>query len=216
MSDKTRIVFLANPNNPTGTYLPFEEVKRLHAGLRDDILLVLDGAYAEYLDKADYDAGAALAGAANNVLMTRTFSKIHGLAALRLGWAYGPADVIDAIHRVRGPFNVNAPAQAAGIAALQDADFETASRAHNSAELARVSARLVTLGYEIVPSVGNFLLINFGSPERKVQADTFLRARGIVIRDMTAYGLADCLRLSIGTVEADDDVLAAFDAFRTV
>ena len=216
VSDKTRIVFLANPNNPTGTYLPFEEVKRLHAGLRDDILLVLDGAYAEYLDKADYDAGAALAGAANNVLMTRTFSKIHGLAALRLGWAYGPADVIDAIHRVRGPFNVNAPAQAAGIAALQDADFETASRAHNSAELARVSARLVTLGYEIVPSVGNFLLINFGSPERKAQADTFLRARGIVIRDMTAYGLADCLRLSIGTVEADDDVLAAFDAFRTV
>ena len=216
VSDKTRIVFLANPNNPTGTYLPFEEVKRLHAGLRDDILLVLDGAYAEYLDKADYDAGAALAGAANNVLMTRTFSKIHGLAALRLGWAYGAADIIDAIHRVRGPFNVNAPAQAAGIAALQDADFETASRAHNSAELARVSARLVTLGYEIVPSVGNFLLINFGSPERKARADTFLRARGIVIRDMTAYGLADCLRLSIGTVEADDDVLAAFDAFRTV
>ena len=214
VTDKTRIVFLANPNNPTGTYIPFDEVKRLHAGLRDDILLVLDGAYAEYVRKNDYDAGTALAGEARNVLMTRTFSKIHGLAALRLGWAYGPADVIDALHRVRGPFNVNAPAQAAGIASLADDAFLEASFAHNEAELGRMTADLTTLGYELVPSVGNFLLIKFASEAEKKSADAFLRARKIVIRDMTAYGLPECLRLSFGTVAADDDVLAAFAAFK--
>lgn len=214
VTDKTRIVFLANPNNPTGTYIPFDEVKRLHAGLREDILLVLDGAYAEYVSKNDYDAGTALAGEAPNVLMTRTFSKIHGLAALRLGWAYGPASVIDSIHRVRGPFNVSAPAQAAGIAALADDQFMAASIAHNDAELRRVGDGLAALGYELVPSVGNFLLVRFASETEKKAADTFLRARKIVIRDMTAYGLADCLRLSFGTIEADDDVLAAFKAFK--
>jgi len=214
VTEKTRIVFLANPNNPTGTYIPFEEVKRLHAGLRDDILLVLDGAYAEYVRKNDYDAGTALAGEAANVLMTRTFSKIHGLAALRLGWAYGPASVIDAIHRVRGPFNVNAPAQAAGIAALADDGFVEASVAHNDAELVRMAEGLGAMGYELVPSVGNFLLIKFASEAEKKAADAFLRARNIVIRDMTAYGLPECLRLSFGTLEADDDVLAAFKAFK--
>lgn len=214
VTDKTRIVFLANPNNPTGTYIPFDEVKRLHAGLREDILLVLDGAYAEYVRKNDYDAGTALAGEASNVLMTRTFSKIHGLAALRLGWAYGPASVIDAIHRVRGPFNVNAPAQAAGIAALADEAFMDASVAHNDAELIRMTEGLTKLGYEIVPSVGNFVLIKFASETVKKNADAFLRSRGIVIRDMTAYGLPECLRLSFGTVQADADVLAAFEAFK--
>lgn len=214
VTEKTRIVFLANPNNPTGTYIPFDEVKRLHASLREDILLVLDGAYAEYVRKNDYDAGTALAGEASNVLMTRTFSKIHGLAALRLGWAYGPASVIDAIHRVRGPFNVNAPAQAAGIAALSDDGFIDASIAHNDAELARVGSGLRAMGYDLVPSVGNFLLIKFASETEKKAADAFLRARKIVIRDMTAYGLPECLRLSFGTIEADDDVLAAFAAFK--
>lgn len=214
VTGKTRMVFLANPNNPTGTYIPFDEVKRLHAGLRDDILLVLDGAYAEYVRKNDYDAGTALAGEAPNVLMTRTFSKIHGLAALRLGWAYGPESVIDAIHRVRGPFNVNAPALAAGVASIADDAFLEKSYAHNTAELARMTEGLTALGYDLVPSVGNFLLIKFGSEAEKKAADAFLRARKIVIRDMSAYGLAQCLRLSFGTVEADNDVLAAFKAFR--
>ena len=215
VTDRTRIVFLANPNNPTGSYIPFDEVKRLHAGLRDDILLVLDGAYAEYVRKNDYDPGTALAGEAPNVLMTRTFSKIHGLAALRLGWGYGPASVIDALNRVRGPFNVNAPALAAGIAALSDEDFVQRSVLHNEAELERVKIGLNELGFDIVPSVGNFMLIRF--PETpgkdKAAADAFLRGKGIVIRDMTAYGLPTYLRLSIGTVEANDDVLAAFSAF---
>ncbi|MEL7453436.1 MAG: histidinol-phosphate transaminase [Pseudomonadota bacterium] len=215
VTDKTRIVFLANPNNPTGSYIPFDEVKRLHAGLRDDILLVLDGAYAEYVRKNDYDAGTALAGEAPNVLMTRTFSKIHGLAALRLGWGYGPANVIDAIHRVRGPFNVNALAQAAGVGALQDDAFVQASITHNDASIERMSDGLKALGYTISPTVGNFLLIQFPDEpgKDKAAADAFLRARGIVIRDMTAYGLPNYLRLSFGTDEANGDVLAAFKAF---
>ena len=142
VTPKTKIVFLANPNNPTGSYLTKDEVARLHAGLPEDVMLVLDGAYAEYVDAADYDDGLGLAGRAENVVVTRTFSKIHGLAALRLGWAYGPASVIDALHRVRGPFNVAAPAQAAGIAALDDADFVARSRAHNAADRARVETAL--------------------------------------------------------------------------
>ena len=215
VTHRTRIVFLANPNNPTGSYLPFDEVKRLHAGLREDILLVLDGAYAEYVRRNDYSAGMELAGEAPNVLMTRTFSKIHGIAALRLGWAYGPESVIDAIHRVRGPFNVNAPALAAGIAALGDDAFLQASADHNESELKRVSEGLTALGFHVYPSVGNFLLIRFeDAPGRTSKdADAFLRARGIVIRGMVPYGLPACLRLTIGTKEADDDVLAAFEAF---
>ncbi|MEM6899739.1 MAG: histidinol-phosphate transaminase [Pseudomonadota bacterium] len=212
---KTRIVFLANPNNPTGSYIPFDEVKRLHNGLRDDILLVLDGAYAEYVRRNDYDSGVSLAGEAPNVLMTRTFSKIHGLAALRLGWAYGPSGVIDAIHRVRGPFNVSAPAQAAGVAALADDAFVDESIDHNERELERVHQRLSELGYDVTPSVGNFMLIHFPdhSTKGKRAADAFLRSRGIVIRDMSAYGLPQCLRLSLGTIQANTDVLAAFEAF---
>ena len=211
VTERTRIVFLANPNNPTGTYLPYEEVRRLHAGLRDDILLVLDGAYAEYVQRNDYASGLELAAEAPNVLMTRTFSKVHGLAALRLGWAFGPASVIDAINRVRGPFNVSTLAQAAGIAAMGDRKFVEASVAHNSAGLARMSEGLAGHGREIIPSVGNFLLIRFaGGPQAARYADEFLRARGLFLRRLEAYGLPDALRLSIGTDEANAAVLAAF------
>lgn len=215
VTDRTKIVFLANPNNPTGSYIPFDEVKRLHAGLREDVLLVLDGAYAEYVQKNDYAAGMELAGEAPNVLVTRTFSKIHGLAGLRIGWAYGPESVIDAIHRVRGPFNTTSVAQAAAVAALGDDAFVTGSVEHNNSELDRVDPALQNLGFKVYPSVGNFLLIEFEDREgrRAADADAFLRARGIVIRDMNAYGLPKCLRLSIGTKEANDDVLAAFEAF---
>src|SRR5258708_6388938 len=120
VSERTKIVFLANPNNPTGTYVPFDEVKRLHGALPPHVLLVLDAAYAEYVRRNDYEAGIELVATCENVVMCRTFSKIYGLAALRLGWLYGPAHVVDAINRIRGPFNVNAAAMAAGIAALED------------------------------------------------------------------------------------------------
>ena len=215
VTDKTRIVFLANPNNPTGSYIPFDEVKRLHKGLREDVLLVLDGAYAEYVRQNDYSAGMELAAEMPNVLMTRTFSKIHGLAGLRVGWAYGPESVIDALHRVRGPFNVASVSQAAAVAAVEDESFVTQSADHNNGELDRLKPALEAMGYKVFPSVANFLLIEFEDRDgkRASDADAFLRSRGIVIRDMKAYGLPNCMRLSIGTREANDDVLEAFDAF---
>ncbi|MEM7493234.1 MAG: histidinol-phosphate transaminase [Pseudomonadota bacterium] len=214
---KTKIVFLANPNNPTGTYIPYSDVKRLHEGLPENVLLVLDGAYAEYVKLNDYDSGMALAGEAPNVLVTRTFSKIHGLAALRLGWAYGPESVIDALHRTRGPFNVSSVAQAAGIAAINDDSFQAASVAHNTAELSRVANAIESFGFEVFPSVGNFVLIRFPqTPGRtSTDADEFLRQNGVVIRNVAVYGLPDCLRASIGTKEQNDDMIAAFEAFST-
>ena len=215
VTDKTKIVFLANPNNPTGSYIPFEEVRRLHKGLREDILLVLDGAYAEYVQKNDYSSGMELAGEAPNVLMTRTFSKIHGLAGLRIGWAYGPESIIDAIHRVRGPFNTSSVAQAAAVAALEDEGFVLNSADHNNFELARIKPALEGMGFKVYPSVGNFLLVEFEDRDgrRADDADRFLREKGIVVRDMKAYGLGNCLRVSIGTTKANDDVLDAFEAF---
>ncbi|MDJ0921107.1 MAG: histidinol-phosphate transaminase [Henriciella sp.] len=215
ITPRTKIVFLANPNNPTGSYIPYEEVKRLHAEIPENVLLVLDGAYAEYVRHNDYSAGMDLAGEMPNVLVTRTFSKIHGLAALRLGWAYGPASVIDALNRTRGPFNVSAVAQAAGIAAIADDTFQAQSIDHNIAELERVRSAIDKLGFETFTSVGNFFLVRFEQRDgrRSTDADAFLRARGIVVRDVNVYGLPDYLRISIGTKPANDDVIATFEAF---
>jgi len=215
VDQNTKIVFLANPNNPTGSYIPYSEVKRLHAALPENVLLVLDGAYAEYVRKNDYSAGMELAGEMANVLVTRTFSKIHGLAALRLGWAYGPESVIDALNRTRGPFNVSAVSQAAGIASLNDDAFMAQSADHNDAELIRVKDAVEKAGFKTFPSVGNFVLIEF--PEEagrtSAEADAFLRQEGIVIRDVNVYGLPTCLRASIGTTEQNDDLIAAIEKF---
>ena len=215
VDSNTKIVFLANPNNPTGSYIPYSEVKRLHANLPENVLLVLDGAYAEYVRKNDYSGGMELAGEMANVLVTRTFSKIHGLAALRLGWAYGPESVIDALNRTRGPFNVNALSQVAGIAAINDDVFQAKSAEHNDAELVRVKEAVEKAGFKTYPSVGNFVLIEFPTePGRtSAEADAFLRSRGIVIRDVNVYGLPTCLRASIGTTEQNDDMIAAIEAF---
>ena len=146
VSARTKIVFLANPNNPTGTYIPFSEVKRLHAGLPPHTLLVIDAAYAEYVTRNDYAAGIELAATADNVVMTRTFSKIHGLASLRIGWAYGSAHVIDALNRVRGPFNLNGAAQAAGVASLEDAAHIEGAIAHNARWLPWLAEAIAKLG----------------------------------------------------------------------
>lgn len=215
VSERTKIVFLANPNNPTGSYIPYSDVKRLHENLPENVLLVLDGAYAEYVRNNDYGAGMDLAGEMENVLVTRTFSKIHGLAALRLGWAYGPASVIDAINRTRGPFNVNALAQAAGIAAINDDDFQTASVTHNFAELERLTTAIEKLGFQTYPSVGNFFLVKFEDKDgrRSTDADAHLRQNGIVVRDVKVYGLPDYLRVSVGTKDANDAVIEAFESF---
>ena len=211
VSDKTKIVFLANPNNPTGTYIPHDEVRRLHKGLPAHTLLVLDAAYCEYVRRNDYEAGLELVATTENTVMTRTFSKIYGLAALRLGWAYCPAGVADVLNRVRGPFNVTAPSLAAGVAALADrAHLETAI-AHNDKWLAWTTAEIEKLGLKVTPSVGNFILIHFPTEKGRdaASADEMLKSRGIILRRVAAYGLPNALRMTIGTEEDNRAVVAA-------
>ena len=199
VSPRTKAVFIANPNNPTGSYLPQDEVVRLHAGLPADVLLVLDAAYAEYVTRNDYEPGLALAAAQPNVVMTRTFSKIYGLAALRVGWMYGPRDVVDVINRIRGPFNVGGPAQAAAVAALGDIAHMERARINNDAVMPWFVARCAELGLTVNPSVGNFVLVRFANPEQAVTAFEHLRAGGVLVRRMGAYGLPEWLRMTIGT-----------------
>ena len=210
----TKIVFLANPNNPTGTYVPFQEVRRLHAELPKNVLLVLDAAYAEYVRRNDYEAGIELVGSTENVVMTRTFSKI-GLGGARIGWMYAPMHIVDAINRIRGPFNVNATAIEAGIAAIRDRDHVQRSVAHNETWLAWLNEELTKLGLRVTPSVGNFVLIHF--PEDKAHsaaaADDYLTARGYILRRVSGYGFPNALRMSIGTEEANRGVIAALSTF---
>ena len=215
VTPKTKMVFIANPNNPTGTYLPFDEIKRLHAGLPPHVLLVLDAAYAEYVRRNDYEAGIELVATSENVIMLRTFSKIYGLAALRLGWIYGPATIVDALNRIRGPFNVSAPASAAGAVAIGDAAHVEASVAFNAKWLPWVSDELTKLGLKVTPSVANFILIHFPETPGKTaaEADEFLTKRGLVLRRVSAYQLPNCLRMSIGTEEANKLVVDALKEF---
>ncbi len=214
-SPRTKIVFLDNPSNPKGTMLPAGEIRRLHAGLPATTILVLDAAYAELVTREDYESGLELARAAPNVVMTRTFSKVYGLAGLRLGWLYGPAEIVDVINRLRGPFNVSAPALAAGVAALGDQDFVARAVAHNEAERARLEAAAERLGVLAVRGVCNFVLLRFsGAAGRTARdADAFLRARGLILRGMTGYGLPDCLRATVGTSEQNDRLITALDDF---
>lgn len=215
MTPKTKIVFLANPNNPTGTYLPAEEVKRLRAGLRDDILLVIDAAYAEFVSKNDYTPGIELVDAGSNTVMCRTFSKIYALGGLRLGWAYCPANVADVLNRVRNPFNVGSPALAAGLAALGDTAYMELCKSHNDYWLAWTLAEIKKLGLNVTPSVCNFVLVQFPKDAGKdaAAADAFLRARGVIVRAMGGYGLGDWLRITIGTGEENQEVIKALAEF---
>jgi histidinol-phosphate aminotransferase len=215
VTEKTKLVYLANPNNPTGTYIPHGEVKRLQASLPKSTLLVLDAAYAEYVRRNDYSSGIELVSTCENVLMTRTFSKIHGLAALRIGWAYGPAHVIDAMNRIRGPFNLNAAAIAAGAAAIQDSAFVDKALAHNDTWLPWLVEELVHLGLKVTPSVGNFLLVHFPGEGGKTaaDADAFLQAKGFILRRVDNYGLPGSLRLTVGTEEQNKFVVAALKEF---
>ncbi|MDX8523121.1 histidinol-phosphate transaminase [Mesorhizobium sp. MSK_1335] len=210
----TRIVFLANPNNPTGTYVPFQEVRRLHAALPKNVLLVLDAAYAEYVRRNDYEAGIELAGSSENVVMTRTFSKL-GLGGARVGWMYGPAHIVDAINRVRGPFNVNATAIEAGIAAIRDRAHIERSVAHNERWLAWLSTELTGLGLRVTPSVGNFVLIHFPDAKKHsaAAAEDYLSQRGYILRRVAGYGFPNALRMSIGTEEANRGVIDALTSF---
>jgi histidinol-phosphate aminotransferase len=211
---KTRVVFLANPNNPTGTYLPASEIRRLHSGLPRDCLLIADAAYAEYVRRNDYESGIELVSSFENVVMTRTFSKIHGLAGLRLGWAYCPAHIADALNRIRGPFNVSAAALAAGAAALSDQAHVERALVHNDEWLPRLAREIESLGLAVTPSVGNFLLVHFPDGAKSAPlADAFLSTRGLILRRMEAYGLPKALRLTIGSEEANRAFIAALKDF---
>jgi histidinol-phosphate aminotransferase len=210
---RTKAVFLANPNNPTGTYLPVTEIERLAQNLPGHVLLILDAAYAEYVTRPDYSTGVELVEASDNVVMTRTFSKIYGLAGLRLGWCYAPCDVCDALNRIRGPFNVSGAAAAAGTAALQDTAHIAKAIAHNETWLPWLTKEISALGIKITPSVGNFLLLHFSDKAQAMAADHFVTRQGLILRAVSAYGLPQCLRLTVGTEEANRLVVSALKDF---
>lgn len=214
VTERTKIIFLANPNNPTGTYLPFQEVRRLHSALPKSVLLVIDAAYAEYVRRNDYEAGVELVAGNENVVMTRTFSKI-GLGGARLGWMYGPLHIVDAVNRVRGPFNVNATAIEAGIAAVHDREHIARSVEHNERWLAWLTDEFTKLGLRVTPSVGNFVLIHFPDDGKHsaAAADDYLTARGYILRRVAGYGFPNALRMTVGTEEANRGVVAALAEF---
>ena len=190
-------------------------MKRLHAGLPSSVLLVLDGAYAEFVRKNDYASGIELASQFGNVLITRTFSKLYGLAGLRVGWSYAPAHVVDALEKVRMPFNVNLPAQAAAIAAIEDDAFTEASLAHNDTELARVSDELKKLGLPIIDGVGNFVVVEFPTTKGKTAAEALEHCKnnGVTLRGLAGYKMPNHLRISIGTVDGNNAALRLLKDF---
>ena len=214
VTPKTRVLFLANPNNPTGTYLSTGEVERLHAGLRGDILLVIDSAYAEYVTAEDYSVGSALVDRAENVVMVRTFSKM-GIAGERVGWMYGPPHIVDAVNRIRGPFNVSLSGQAAAAAAARDVEFTARLKAHNAQWRGWITEALQSNAIRVPPSQGNFVLALFQDTATAKGAFTALRNKGLLVREMHGYGIPEGLRISIGLGEhmrAVVDVLKDFGA----
>ena len=211
----TRIVFVANPNNPTGSLVAQSEIERLRRSLPSDVLLVIDSAYAEYVDDPDYDAGVKLVDAGDNTVMLRTFSKIFGLGGMRVGWTYAPEGVVDALNRVRGVFNVNLAAQAAAVAALSEPGWVEKNRDHNIVWRAKLGAALEQAGIKVWPSQGNFVLADFATTSRADAAIAFLKTHGIIVRAMGGYDLPHCLRITVGTEEECGlvaDALARFMA----
>ena len=201
VSPATRLVFIANPNNPTGSMITAEALARFRAALPAHVLLVIDSAYAEYVTSDEYDAGIRLVDATDNTVMTRTFSKIFGLGGMRIGWCYAPPAVVDVLNRVRGPFNVSVAAQAAAIAALAEQGWVEHSRAHNAEFRDVLTEGLTAAGIKVWPSQGNFVLADFVTVDKANAADAFLRGRGIIVRKVAGYGLPHCLRITIGTAE---------------
>ena len=211
---RTRIVFLANPNNPTGTFLPPGEVARLHAGLPPQVILLLDEAYAEYA-AAPWQSGLLLARNTQNIVVTRTFSKIFGLAAARVGWGYFPAAMAETVNRIRYPFNVSAPAQAAALAALEDQAFVQAARAHNDSWRPWMARIFVQAGLAVTQSAGNFLLVHASGEVQAAAIYNFLIKQGVIVRPMSAYGLAKALRVSVGTQDANRKLAELLGYFMT-
>ncbi len=215
VSENTKLVFLANPNNPTGTYLPFDELQCLRAALPDHVILVLDAAYAEYVKRNDYEAGLELVATTGNTVMTRTFSKVYGLAALRIGWCYAPGAIADVLNRIRGPFNVSASAIAAAVAAIKDGAHMEQAVAHNDHWLTWLTGELQALGLEVTPSVANFVLVHFPGTQGKsaADADAALSAKGILLRRVEGYGFPNALRMTVGTEDENRQTIAALKDF---
>ncbi len=214
VTEKTRLLPLANPNNPTGTYLSADEVCRLHDGLPGKVILLLDAAYAEFVTAADYCSGADLVLSNDNVVMTRSFSKVFGLSALRIGWAYMPTAMLNALQRIRTPFNANGPAMAAAAAAVRDTAYADMIRQHNARSLETISKRLSVLGLHVVPSVANFYLIRFPQDcgMSATEACRHLQAEGIIPRPTGSDNDTE-LRITVGSDAENEAVLRTFETF---
>ncbi len=212
VTENTKVVFIANPNNPTGSYLTKAELAELHAQLPKHILLVIDGAYREYVDKVDYSDGCELV-ASGNVMVTGTFSKAFGLGGLRVGWGYASPEILDILNRIRGPFNVSGIALAAATASLKDKEWLNKVVEENNKLIPYVTEQLEKISLKAYPTVGNFILVDFGEDDKAIAADEYLRENGVIIRRVAAYGLPSCLRITIGTKEDMDFVIANLTEF---
>ena len=213
-NSRTRLVFLANPNNPTGTMISAAEVLRLAEGIPPKAILVLDGAYAEYVE--GYDGGAALVTARSNVFMTRTFSKIYGLGGLRIGWGYGPRAIIDVLNRIRGPFNLSTTALEAAETAVRDQDHVTKCRAENARMRVWLAQALAELGVPSDTSMANFVLARFASADEAEACDAFLQQQGLIVRRVAGYKLPHCLRIPVGDESSCRRVAHAVAQFKGV
>jgi len=211
-TDATRLVFIANPNNPTGTMIGLAEIERLTEGLPPQALLVLDGAYAEYVE--GYDGGAALVDRRDNVVMTRTFSKLYGLGGLRIGWGYGPAHVIDVLNRVRGPFNLSQAALAAAEAAIRDRAYTDHCRAENARWRTWLADALAEIGVPSDVSLANFVLARFANQAEAEACDDYLKSQGLIVRRVAGYNLPNCLRITVGDESACRRVVHAVRQFK--
>ena len=212
VTEHTRLVFIANPNNPTGTMIPEAEVARLSDGLPEGCLLVLDGAYAEYVE--GFDAGLSVMETRDNVFMTRTFSKIYGLGGLRIGWGYGPLEIVETLNRIRGPFNLSGPALKAAHAAVRDVAYTERCRVQNAKWRDWLAEALDALGVPSDPSECNFILARFASPQEAQACDAYLKSRGLIVRMVAGYNLPNCLRITIGDEASCRRVAAAVAEFK--
>ena len=213
VTDRTRIVYVSSPSNPTGSYNTPDEIRRLHEGLRPDVLLVIDEAYAEYVTEPDWETSFELARNSENVVVTRTFSKIHGLGGLRIGFGYAPLKVAEAVDRIRLPFNVSVPGLEAATAALGDAAHQKASRDLIQTWRPRLTQSLRGFGFDVLPSAGNFVLVRFSDVATCQAANDWLNQKGIIVRPVGGYGLPDCLRITVGTDDQNRAVIDAMSEF---
>jgi histidinol-phosphate aminotransferase len=214
VDDRTRIVYVSSPSNPTGSYNTAEEIRRLHAALPPHILLVIDEAYAEFVAEPDWETSFPLARDSDNIIVTRTFSKIHGLGGLRIGFGYAPLKVCEAVDRIRLPFNVSVPGIEAAVAALADEAHQKASRDLVHAWRPRLTQAIKGFGFDVFPSAGNFVLVRFTDDKRSAAAaNDYLNSRGIIVRPVGGYGLPDCLRITVGTEDQNRAVIDALSEF---